>query len=66
VRSQKKGRYIPVHAPDTGDDVHGQDNRTKDSQFAQYIRSLFLALVHADVDLSEVIAMSARKQAAPC
>lgn len=37
ARNKEKEDYIPVHAPDTGDDVHGQDNRTKDSQLAQDI-----------------------------
>jgi len=47
-----------VHAPHTGDDVHGQDDGTQDRQLAEDVGGLLRALVHADVDLGEVVAVS--------
>ena len=44
-----------IHAPETGNDVHGKDNGTKDSQFTEDVGGLFGALVHPDVDLSEIV-----------
>ena len=39
------------------DNIHRENNGAEHSQFAQNISSLFLSLVHADVDLSKVIGM---------
>lgn len=46
-----------VHSPETGDNVHGQDDGTQNSELAENVSSLFLSLVHANVDLREVIAV---------
>ena len=52
--------YFDVHSPHTTNDIHGEYNGTKDSQFAQDIRSFFLALIHPNVNLGQVVAVSAR------
>ena len=41
--------------------IHGQNNSTKNGQFTEHISGLFLSLVHPDVDLSEVVAVGSRK-----
>lgn len=46
-----------VHAPHTRDDVHGQDDGTQHGEFAEDVGGLLGALVHADVDLGEVVAV---------
>lgn len=46
-----------IHSPETRDNVHRQNDGTEDSQFAEDVSGLFLSLVHADVDLSEVVAV---------
>ena len=46
-----------VHAPQTGDDVHREDDGAENSELAEDVGGLFLALVHADVDLCEVVAV---------
>lgn len=56
-------RHPDVHAPHTGDDVHGQDDGTEDGELAEDIGGLFGALVHADVDLGEVVAVGAGEEA---
>ena len=53
-----------VHAPHARDDVHGQHNGPDDSELTQDVIGLFRALVHANVDLREVVAVSSREQAA--
>lgn len=59
-RQTPKPRQIPlillsgdphIHAPETGDDVHGEDDGAEDGELAEDVGGLFLALVHADVDL---------------
>ena len=50
-----------VHTPETGDDVHGQDDGTQDCQLSQHIGGLFLSLIHTNIDLSEVIAVGSSK-----
>ena len=47
--------------PHACDDIHWQNDSTQDGELAQYVGSLLLALVHADVDLSEVIGVGSRK-----
>ena len=51
-----------VHAPHAGDNIHWQNNCTQDRELAQNIGCLLLALVHADVDLGEVVGMSTREK----
>lgn len=53
-----------VHSPHTSDDIHGQNDGTDDRKFAENVGGLLCAFVHADVDLSQVIAVSAGEQAA--
>lgn len=50
-----------VHAPQTSDNVHGQNNGTQYGQLAEDIGRLLLSLVHANVDLSQVVAVRSRK-----
>lgn len=52
-----------VHTPYTSNDVHGKDDGTEDGQLAEDVRCLLLALVHANVDLSEVVAVGAGEEA---
>ena len=64
--------HFEVAAEHTSDNVHGQDNRAENSQFAEYIRSLehvskssqawritylLLPLVHVNADLCEVVSV---------
>ena len=56
-------RHPDVHAPHTGDDVHGQDDGAEDGEFAEDVGGLLGALVHADVDLGEVVAVGAGEEA---
>ena len=51
-----------VHTPHARDDVHRQHDRTQNRQFAEDIRGLLRALVHADVDLGEVVAVGSTEQ----
>ena len=53
-----------VHTPNTSDNVHGQDDSTKDGKLAEDVGSLLLTLVHADVDLREVVAVCSRQETA--
>lgn len=55
-------RHPDVHAPEAGDDVHGEDDGTEDGEFAEDVGGLLLALVHADVDLGEVVAVGAGEE----
>jgi hypothetical protein len=59
---QCSGYSSPVHTPDTSYNVHGQNNRTKNGKLSENVGRLLLTLVHPDVDLSKVIAMSAGKK----
>lgn len=64
LEMKRKGNtYGGVHAPHSRDDVHGQHDRSQDREFAQNIRCLLRALVHFDVDLREVVRVSAREDA---
>jgi hypothetical protein len=56
-------RHPDVHAPHTGNDVHGQDDGSEDCEFAEDVGGLLGAFVHADVDLGEVIAVGAGEEA---
>ena len=56
-------RHPYVHAPHTGHDVHGQDDGTEDRKLTEDIGGLLGALVHADVDLGEVVAVGAGEEA---
>nr|POE75198.1 hypothetical protein CFP56_79597 [Quercus suber] len=56
-------RHPDVHTPHARDDVHREDNGTQHGEFAQDVGRLFGTFVHADVDLGEVITVSARQQA---
>jgi hypothetical protein len=40
-----------VHAPEPGDDIHGEYNGAQNGELAEYISSLFLPFIHADVNL---------------
>jgi hypothetical protein len=53
---------LTIHSPNTSDDIHREDNSTKDCQLAQDIGRLLLPFIHANVDLGKVIAMRARKK----
>lgn len=44
-----------VHPPQARDDVHGQDNGTQDRKLAEDVGRLLCTLVHADVDLGEIV-----------
>lgn len=46
-----------VHAPETGYDVHGEDDRAEHGELAEDVGGLFLSLVHADVNLCKVVSM---------
>lgn len=52
-----------VHSPHTRDDVHGQDDGSEDCELAEDVGGLLGALVHADVDLGEVVAVGAGEEA---
>jgi hypothetical protein len=56
-------RHPDVHAPHASDDVHGQDDGSEDGEFAENVGGLLGALVHADVDLGEVVAVGAGEEA---
>lgn len=51
-----------VHTPHTCDDVHGQDDCSKNCQFAENVGVLLGALVHANVDLGDVVAVSSTQE----
>lgn len=53
-----------VHAPHAGNNVHGQHDGSEDGELAENVGSLLGALVHADVDLGEVVAVGAGEEAA--
>jgi hypothetical protein len=56
-------RHPDVHAPHAGDDVHGQDDGAEHGEFAEDVGRLLGALVHANVDLCEVVAVGAGEEA---
>ena len=51
-----------VHAPHAGDDVHGQHNGAEHSELAENVRRLLLPLVHANVDLGEIVRVGSRQE----
>jgi hypothetical protein len=53
-----------VHAPHAGNNVHGQDDGSEDGELAEDVGGLLCTLVHADVDLGEVVAVGAGEEAA--
>ena len=55
-------RNVDVHTPHACNDIHGQNDRADNSQFAQNIGVLLRALVHADVDLSHVVAVGSAQE----
>jgi hypothetical protein len=61
---QSRRRDLPIHSPDTSNDIHRQHNGTEDGKLAENVRRLLLALIHPDVDLGQVVAVSARKETA--
>lgn len=48
-----------IHAPKTSDDVHGQHDGAEDRELAEHVGGLLLSLVHADINLCEVVAVGA-------
>ena len=56
--------YPDVHAPQPGDDVHGQHDSAQHGELAEHVGRLLLPLVHADVDLRKVVAVRAREDPA--
>jgi hypothetical protein len=57
----ESGKELTIHAPNTSNDVHRQHNRSENGELAQNVRGLLLPFIHANVDLSEVIAMRTRQ-----
>jgi hypothetical protein len=55
--------HVDVHAPHTSDDIHGKHNRANNSEFAEDVGVHFRALVHADVDLGDVVAVGSAEEA---
>ena len=55
-----------IHAPEAGDDVHGEDNGTEDGELVEAIGRLFGTLRHLAVDLSEVVAMGSGEDPRGC
>lgn len=53
--------YSDVHAPHPADDIHGQYDGTQHGEFSEHIGCLFLSLVHAYVDLREIVRVGAGK-----
>jgi hypothetical protein len=49
--------YPNVHTPQPSDNIHGKNNGTEYSKFTEYIGGLLLSLVHANINLSEVVTM---------
>ena len=46
-----------VHAPEARNDVHRQDNGTKDRKFVEAVSRLLRALRHLQVDLREIVSV---------
>lgn len=44
-----------VHAPHTGDNIHGQDDSAQHGQLVEYIVGLLGLFRHFDVDLRKII-----------
>ena len=54
---RKRETCLCVHTPHTGNNIHRQDNGTKDGEFSQDVSVRFGALVHSNVDLGDVVAV---------
>lgn len=52
---------MDVHTPETGDQVHGDEYRTKRGQLRQNVVDLVVSVCHLDRDLGKVVGMRARK-----
>lgn len=52
-----------VHAPHAGDDVHRQHDGAENGELAEDVGVHFGALVHANVDLGDVVAVGAAEEA---
>lgn len=52
-------RTETIHSPHAGNDVHWQHDRSEHRESAKNIVGLLRALVHADVDLSEIVGVGA-------
>lgn len=52
-------RNPDVHTPQASDDIHRQYDRSQHCQFPKNVCSLLLPLVHANINLSEVVAVRA-------
>lgn len=55
-------RDLDIHTPHARNDIHRQHNGTKNRQFSENVGGLFLPLVHADVDLREIVGMGAGEE----
>ena len=55
-------RDVDIHTPHAGDNVHRQDNGAHNGEFAEDVGILFRALVHADVDLGDVVAVGSAEE----
>lgn len=53
-----------IHPPHARDDVHWQDDRAENCEPAEDVVGLLCPLVHADVDLGEVVRVGAGQDAA--
>lgn len=47
--------YHHVHTPHTRNNIHGEDDGAQNGELTQHISCLLLALVHANVDLCQVV-----------
>lgn len=50
-----------VHAPETRDEVHGNEHRTERGQLREHVVDLVVGVRHLDRDLREVVAVRARE-----
>lgn len=50
-----------VHTPQARDDIHGQHNGAEHGELAQDVVGLLGALVHANVDLREIVLVRSRQ-----
>ena len=52
---------MDVHSPETSDQVHGDEYRTKGGQLRQNVVDLVISVRHLDRDLGEIVGMRAGK-----
>lgn len=50
-----------VHAPEAGDDVHGQDDGTEHGQLVEAVGRLLRALRHLAVNMGEIVGVGSRE-----